>query len=133
MADDEFFSRTGGAELEPAASPPEPQPDGFERLVAVARQVTGYDPAAEDEAHDELAAGRTRRWAGRTIFFATLMLAFLNAASIKSWASTLSPSWADDTVALMANLWSDRTSRIGLDRPRDAVADAYKRMKAAGS
>ena len=132
--DDDFFSRAGPPP--PEATPRErlaPEPDGFERLVAAARHVTGYDPAAEDEVHDELAAGRTRRWAGRTIFFAAVLLALLNAASIKSWASTLSPSWGNDTIAMMATLWSDRTGRIGLNRPRDAVSDAYKRLKSAGS
>ena len=106
-------------------------PDAFARMVAFLRTVTGYDPGAEDEEDDELAAGRTQRWAGRTILFATLLLAVLNAPSIKSWATTLSPSWSSETIVEIADVWNKRTAAAGLQAPRDAVAKAYQSWKAA--
>ena len=112
--------------------PPEDDdaPDSFDRLVEVARQVSGYDPGAEDEAHDELAAGRTIRWAGRTILVATLVLAVLNAVSIRSWASTLTPSWGAETIQMLADVWAERTAQAGLDAPRRAIHDRYEALKA---
>ena len=109
----------------------EPAPDAFARMVAYLRTATGYDPGAEDEEDDELAAGRTQRWAGRTILFATLVLAVLNAPSIKSWATTLSPSWASETVVELADVWNKRTAAAGLQAPRDAVTRTYQSWKAA--
>ena len=109
----------------------DPAPDAFARMVAFLRTATGYDPGAEDEEDDELAAGRTQRWAGRTILFATLLLAVLNAPSIKSWATTLSPSWASETVVELTDVWNKRTAAAGLQAPRDAVAKTYQSWKTA--
>jgi hypothetical protein len=119
---------TAPEELEPARAPP-PEPDGFERLVAGARRVSGYDPGAEEEADDDLAASRTQRWAGRTILVATLVLLFLNVASIRTWASTLSPTWASGTISMLAEVWSARTAELGLDAPRRAIRDTYDGLK----
>ena len=113
------------------ASDPGHTPDAFARMIAVLRTVTGYDPGAEDEEEDELAAGRTQRWAGRTILFAVLTLAVLNAPSIRSWATTLSPSWASETIVQLADVWNTRTATAGLQAPRDAVTKTYGGWKAA--
>ena len=107
------------------------EPDAFERMVAAAREVSGYNPGAEDEEHDELAAGRTIRWAGRAILVATLLLAVLNAESIRSWATTLSPNWTSETISMVADVWAKRTAQAGLDAPRRSVHDAYEGLKAA--
>lgn len=115
-------------ELEPDKAPPRER-DGFERLVASARRVTGYDPGAEDEAEDALSASRTQRWAGRTILVATLVLAFLNVASVRTWASTLSPTWASATIAMLADVWAARTAELGLDAPSRIIRNAYDDMK----
>ena len=106
------------------------EPDAFERMVAAAREVSGYDPGAEDEEHDELAAGRTIRWAGRAILVATLLLAVLNAESIRSWATTLTPNWTSETVSMLADVWAKRTAQAGLDAPRRSIHDAYEGLKA---
>lgn len=109
----------------------EAAPDAFARMIAVLRVVTGYDPGAEDEEEDELAASRTQRWAGRTILFATLILLAMNAPAIKSWATTLSPGWGAQTAVQLADVWNARTAAAGLQEPRDAVARTYASWKAA--
>jgi len=98
-------------------------------MVGALRRASGYDPGAEDEAHDELAAGRTRRWISRTILIATLTLLALNAQSLHSWATTLPPGWASETVRELADTWNDRVAMIGLDRPRKAIHDEYESWK----
>ena len=115
------------AAAEPVASAHEP--DAFERMVAGLRRASGYDPGAEDEEHDELAAGRTRRWISRAILFATITLALLNAQSLHSWATTLPPGWGSETVRELVDTWNDRLSMIGLDRPRKAIHDEYESWK----
>lgn len=108
------------------------EPDSFARMVDWLRRVSGYDPGAEDEEEDELAAARTQRWAGRTILFAAIILAFVNAPSIKSWASTLDPSFASETIRKLAGDWDDSMSQGGFEEPRRAVRRAYDTWKAWG-
>jgi hypothetical protein len=122
------------AAAEPAAAAPAAaeEPDAFARMVGALRKISGYDPGAEDEVHDELAAGRTRRWISRTILFATLTLLVLNAQSLHSWATTLPPGWATETIRELADTWNGRLSMIGLDRPRKAIHDEYESWKGNG-
>lgn len=108
------------------------EPDAFAHMVDWLRRVTGYDPGAEDEEEDELAAARTQRWAGRTILFATVMLAFVNAPSIKSWASTLDPSFASETVRRLADVWTDSMAQAGFEEPRRAIGRGYDQWKGWG-
>ena len=115
------------AAAEPLA--PHEEPDAFARMVETLRKASGYDPGADDEAHDELAAGRTRRWVSRTILFATLTLAVLNAASLHSWATTLPPGWATETVRELVDTWNDRLALLGLDQPRKAIHHEYEGWK----
>jgi hypothetical protein len=109
------------------------EPDAFARMVAWLRQVSGYDPGAEDEEEDDLAAARTQRWTGRTILFATVMLAFVNAPSIKSWASTLDPSFASETVRRLADVWTGSMAQAGFEEPRRAIRRGYDAWKGWGA
>ncbi len=109
--------------------PPEPAYDGpFDRALAWLEHRFG-DPD-EDEAHDELRAGRTQRWLSRTILFATLTLFVFNAQSLRSWASTLAPDWGSETIRVMSAAWYDRLSEIGLDQPRKQIHEVYEAEKA---
>jgi hypothetical protein len=118
------------AAAEPVAqAPPADERDAFERMVARLRWMSGYDPGAEDEEHDELAAGRTRRWISRTILFATITLLILNAQSLHSWATTLPPGWGSETIRELADTWNDRLKMLGLDQPRNAIHDQYESWK----
>ena len=114
-----------------AAEPlPEPEPpDAFARMVELLRRASGYDPGADDEAHDDLAAGRTRRWISRAILFVTLTLLILNAASLRSWATTLPPGWGSETIRELVDTWNDRLAMLGLDQPRKAIHDEYESWK----
>ncbi|MDQ0464260.1 hypothetical protein QO010_002041 [Caulobacter ginsengisoli] len=108
------------------------EPDSFARMVAWLRRVSGYDPGAEDEEEDELAAARTQRWAGRSILFAAVILALLNAPSIRSWASTLDPSQPSEIIRKLADVWTDSMDQAGLEEPRRAIRRAYDNWKAWG-
>ena len=120
-----FDDEIAAAEPLPAAEPP----DAFERMVGGLRRASGYDPGADDEAHDEVAAGRTRRWVSRTILFATITLAILNAASLHSWATTLEPGWGTETIRELVDTWNDRLAMLGLDQPRKAIHQQYESWK----
>lgn len=121
------------AAAEPLAPAPHEEPDAFARMVEGLRRASGYDPGADDEAHDELAAGRTRRWISRTILFATLTLLVLNAASLHSWATTLPPGWATETVRELVDTWNDRLAMLGLDQPRKVIHREYESWKGKGA
>ena len=113
--------------------PPAEEHDAFARMVEFLRHASGYDPGAEDEAHDDLAAARTRRWISRTILFAALTLLVLNAASLHSWATTLPAGWGSETIRELADTWSDRLAMLGLDRPRKTIHDQYEGWKGKGA
>ncbi len=99
-------------------------------MVDFLRRASGYDPGADDEEADELAAGRTRRWAARTVLCATLILLVFNAPSLHSWATTLPPGWGSETIRELADTWNQRLAAIGLDVPRKAIHDTYEGWKA---
>ncbi len=124
-----FEDEIAAAEPAPTTEPP----DAFARMVEILRRASGYDPGAEDEAHDELAAGRTHRWVGRVVLYAALTLLIFNAVSLHSWATTLPPGWASETVLELADTWNDRLSMLGLDRPRKAIRDTYEGWKGKGA
>ena len=120
------------AAAEPVPAHPAEPPDAFERMVQGLRRASGYDPGADDEEHDEVAAGRTRRWVSRTILFATITLAILNAASLHSWATTLAPGWGTETIRELVDTWNDRLAMLGLDQPRKAIHHEYESWKGKG-
>lgn len=78
---------------------------------------------------DEAIAERARRWTTRTIVIAALLLLVLNAASLKSWASTLPPTWGSETLRLVAGEWADRVAEIGADQPKRRVHQFYEAQK----
>ena len=84
---------------------------------------------ADEDSEDQVLAERTRRWTTRTIVFTALALLFLNGQSIRTWASTLEPSWASETLRVIATDWTDRLHAVGLDQPRAAIHDAYEAQK----
>lgn len=100
----------------------------FDRLFrAVAARLGAL--TAEEDCEDQVLAERTRRWTTRTIAFAALTLLFLNAQSLRSWASTLQPSWASETLRLVSGDWADRLNALGLDEPRARLHGAYEAQK----
>lgn len=97
--------------------------------ITKVRRFTGLQP--ERYVPLELQAERSRRWTTRTLLYALVVLAFLNAQSIRSWASTLSPSWASVTVRQLAEVWDGRMAAVGFDQPRAALRADYEGAKAA--
>lgn len=132
---------------EPTSSDPKPEHEpGFEAIdpgvisetpPPVVREpriwrYTFYAPWEEVEVdrYEELAAARDQRWTGRVIIIAAVALAVFNSASITSWASTLPPNWATETIRLVAGVWDERLAQMGLDQPRAVVRQAYEAQKA---
>lgn len=84
---------------------------------------------AEVYEDDEAIAERARRWTTRTIAVAALFLLVFNAQSLKSWASTLPPTWGSETLRLVAGEWADRIAEAGLDQPHKQAHDLYEAQK----
>jgi hypothetical protein len=122
---------------DPAAPPPATgpaphpaEPTGFlENPLIWLAEATGFELGAPVDA--AIVADHARRWTSRIIIIATLMLAVFNAASIQTWATTLSPNWGTQTVSALADVWSSRLGDAGLDRPRAAVHNSYEAAKQA--
>lgn len=92
------------------------------------RRFTGLQP--ERYVPLELQAERSRRWGTRTLLYGLVVLAFFNAQAIRSWASTLTPSWASVTVRQLAEVWDDRMIAAGFDQPRADLRSGYEGAKA---
>ncbi len=92
----------------------------------LADRIGDRSEAYED---DEAIGERARRWTTRVIAVAALTLFVLNAQSLKSWASTLPPTWGSETLRLVAGEWADRLADAGLDAPRHSMHDAYEAEK----
>jgi len=101
----------------------------LDRMYRWLASRVGAVTVAED-VDDQVLAERTRRWTSRTIAFATLTLLFLNAESLRSWTSTLEPSWGTETLRLVAGEWADRLKGVGLDAPRATIRETYEAQKA---
>lgn len=69
--------------------------------------------AASDGAGEGAALG----WTVRIVAAACLLLALLNAAAIRSWASELAPSPATEPAIAAADAWHDRAEALGLTAP----------------
>lgn len=95
-------------------------------MEAISR-FTGLTPEAWVPV--EVQAERSRRWATRTLVFATLFLALCNARAIRSWASTLPPDWGGVTARALSQVWGERMAAAGLDRPRSATQAGYDAAK----
>jgi hypothetical protein len=109
-------------------APPFGPLDGYNSAKAPSDDLDhGFEP--EEPPHDRREARRAKGWTTRTILFATLLLAVLNAHAIQTWATTLPPDWGGQTVRVLADAWCGRTSAAGLDRPRAAIHDAYDAKK----
>ena len=91
-------------------------------------KFTGLQP--ERYVPIEIQAERSRRWTSRTLLYAVLVLAVLNAQSVRSWASTLAPNWASLTVRDLAEVWGARMGAAGLDEPRAGMRAGWEGAKA---
>ena len=87
----------------------------------------GFEPELPPPENTD--ALRAKGWTTRTVLFATLLLAVLNAHALETWATTLPPDWGGQTVRALADAWYGRMSSAGLDRPRAAIHDAYDAKK----
>jgi len=115
----------------PAQSGPAPHPatpSGFlENPLIWLAEATGYE--LDSPADEAVLADQARRWTTRIIIVATVMLAVFNSPSIQTWATTLPPDWGSQTVDALADVWTQRLSELGLDKPRAVVHQNYETAK----
>jgi hypothetical protein len=114
---------------DPARHPDHP-PGWLVRAIAQVAEVTGLGNHPDPD--EAVMAARAKRWTGRAIAVATLFLALLNAHSIQTWATTLPPNWTSETLRVLGDAWAGRVADLGLDRPREAIRDAYEKQKTLG-
>ncbi|NEX93943.1 hypothetical protein [Caulobacter sp. 17J65-9] len=79
---------------------------------------------------DELESSRARRWGAQVVVVALVMLLFLNARSLQSWAYTLEPSWRAETIRALADTWAARTKLAGFDDLRAGLRSNYEAARA---
>jgi hypothetical protein len=115
----------------PASEAREPSPPGVPVPNGFGAPVEFVDHEPTPAEADEITADRARRWTTSTLLVATVMLLFLNAASLRTWASTLPPDWTTETLRQLAQVWTDRIAIAGFDAPRNAIHEAYEAQKAA--
>lgn len=98
--------------------------------LAKVRRFAGLHP--EHYVPLEIQAERSRRWTTRTLVYAAVVLAFLNSQSLRSWSSTLAPSWASLTVRQLAEVWDSRMTAAGFDQFRTGLRTDYEAAKGVG-
>ena len=97
------------------------------KLAALSRFAFPPAPPLDDEG----LAARDHPWTGRVVLVATLFLLIFNAASIQSWASTLTPGWGTETIRRLSDVWSAQLAQTGADQPREAVRDSWEAAREA--
>lgn len=70
-----------------------------------------------DMAGDRAGEGAALGWTVRIVAAACLLLALLNAAAIRSWASELAPGPATEPAIAAADAWHGQAEALGLTAP----------------
>lgn len=71
------------------------------------------------------------RWTAGVIALATLLLALLNAQSLRSWAEDFEPGPRANRVAAVARGWEDTTATFGLGVPQAKLRKGWKVVESA--
>jgi hypothetical protein len=72
------------------------------------------------------------RWTNVAIATATLVLALTNAHALRGWSYQLPPNAASARVVAIVETWYDTLDPIGLNRPVEAMHDAWQAFKGLG-
>jgi hypothetical protein len=68
--------------------------------------------------NDRVAAARALAWTSTAIAVATAFLFVFNAASMKGWSASLTPTEATAKLVSATSTWEDETAKFGLTAPR---------------
>jgi len=68
--------------------------------------------------NDRVAARRALVWTSTAIAVATAFLFVFNAASMKSWSASLTPTEATARLVGLTSAWEDEMAKFGLTAPR---------------
>jgi len=79
---------------------------------------------------DRLAAARSLAWTSTVIAIATAFLFVLNAASMRSWASSWPPTRASAELFSLTSNWEAETAKFGLTEPHAWMHDVWKEQQA---
>lgn len=97
------------------------------RLARLGRFAFPPEPALDDEA----VAARDRRWTSRTIVTTVVFLMIFNAVSPLNWSREQPPSWTQQTVQRLSQVWVEQLAPTGADLPRAGLRDLWKRAEAS--
>lgn len=80
--------------------------------------------------NDRVAAARALAWTSTAIVVATAFLFVFNAASMKSWSASLTPTEATAKLVSLTSAWEDETAKFGLTGPRAWMHEVWGQQRA---
>jgi hypothetical protein len=80
--------------------------------------------------NDRVAAARALAWTSTAIAVATAFLFVFNAASMKSWAASLTPTEATARLVGLTSAWEAETAKFGLTAPRAWMHGVWGQQRA---
>ena len=75
--------------------------------------------------NDRVAAARALAWTTTAIAMATAFLFVFNAASMKNWSASLTPTEVTARLVAVTSVWEDETAKFGLTAPRAWMHQAW--------
>jgi hypothetical protein len=80
--------------------------------------------------NDRVAARRALVWTSTAIAMATAFLFVFNAASMKSWSASLTPTETTARLVSLTSAWEDEMAKFGLTAPRAWMHDLWGQQRA---
>ncbi len=80
--------------------------------------------------NDRVAARRALVWTSTAIAMATAFLIVFNAASMKSWSASLTPTEATAKLVSLTSAWEAEMAKFGLTAPRAWMHDLWGQQRA---
>jgi hypothetical protein len=80
--------------------------------------------------NDRVAARRALVWTSTAIAMATAFLFVFNAASMKSWSASLTPTETTAKLVSLTSAWDDEMTKFGLTGPRAWLHDVWGQQRA---
>jgi hypothetical protein len=80
--------------------------------------------------NDRVAARRALVWTSTAIAMATAFLFVFNAASMKSWSASLTPTETTARLVSLTSAWEDEMAKFGLTAPRAWTHDLWGQQRA---
>jgi hypothetical protein len=92
--------------------------------------VTDSPIPGPPDPNDRVAARGALVWTSTAIAVATAFLIVFNAASMKSWSASLTPTETTARLVSLTAAWDDEMAKFGLTAPRDWMHDLWGQQRA---